>query len=143
MNPPPWNCETPADEAAFIEFVLDELDRLNADWSNSQEHEDSAALAIAIVEWERAKAAAQRAGLSVPPVKRRRGRQPVQTPGGPSALACAIRDVERMRAIFRKHWGKVNRHHRPTREDIASAFWELSPADDLKLRAHFDKQKRS
>ena len=78
----------------------------------------------------------------MPTEKRRRGRQRVPKPDGPSPLACAVRDVERMRVIFRQHWGKANRHLRPTREDIATAHWQLSADDEQKLRVHFEKKSQ-
>lgn len=142
MTPPPWNPQTEAEVIAFKEFVTDELDRLNVAMHTGPEGKRGMQLLSDIVREGQLRRELLELGVPVPPAKRKRGghRGP-RLPLTPSTLL-AIRDVERMRAIFRQHWGKVNRHHRPTREDIAAEFHNLSAEEKRELEEHFAKQPK-
>jgi hypothetical protein len=139
MKLPPWDSKNPEDQRAFAQFVmlkLDEMDQAVANGPIPEGFMEHMAL-------EAAKAAVARAasehGLEVKPSAPRRGRPP----GDIDHLACAIRDVGRMREIFRRFWGKSNRYTRPTRTAIAAEYWELSQGDEEALERHFKKVKKS
>ena len=139
MKLPPWNCKSPEDQWDFSQFVMLKLDEMDTAGVN-------AAIAEGVMEHmetEAAKAAVARMarehGLEIKPSAARHGRPP----GDIDDLACAIRDVGRMRDIFRKYWNRSNRYTRPTRTEIAAQYWALSEAEVDALERHFNKVKKS
>lgn len=139
MKVPPWACYTAEEQKAFAEFVMWKLDEMDMAEANAPvpegftDHmETEAAKASAIK-------AARDAGLIVQPSPNPRGRPKSDI----DALDCAIRDVGRMREIFRRYWGKSNRYTRPTRTAIAAKYWELSKEDADALERHFSKVKKA
>lgn len=139
MKVPPWDCYTVEDQQAFAQFVMWKLDEMDHAVANAPIPEG----VMEYMEVKAAKAAVARAarehGLEIKPSAARRGRPP----GDIDHLACAIRDVGRMRDIFREHWNRSNRYTRPTRTEIAAQYWALSEAEVDALERHFNKVKKS
>lgn len=134
MTLPPWNPQTPEEREAFAAFVMDELSRLN------ERAAEEAQTGPGVEYFEHVQGARRLASfgyrVSVP---KRPGRK-AKPLSEWTNLDYAKRDVERMPAIFRLHWGHRNRHTRPTREEIAAAFWELTPDEKEELQKAFAKR---
>jgi hypothetical protein len=132
MTLPPWNPATQAERDAFAAFVIEELARLN------ERASDDGQAGEEYLEHVQAAHRLARVGFRLQ-VRTRAGRKPKPFEQWTN-LDFAKRDVERMPAIFCKHWGHRNRHSRPTREDIAAEFWELTSAEKEELQKAFAKR---
>ena len=133
MTLPPWKPRTAEERRAFADFIISELARQNEEAARE-------AQSGAGVEYLDHVQGARRLALFGFQLRLPKRRGPKRKPLAEwTNLDFARRDVERMPAIFLKYWGHRNRHDRPTREDIAADFWELSPADKSKLERLFAK----
>lgn len=139
MNLPPWECHTIEDQRAFAAFVMRRLDEMDMAEANASIPEGFSDHMEAVTKKREVAELARQHGLEIAEPPRPRGRPH----GDIDALACAIRDVRRMRDIFRRFWGKSNRYTRPTRTAIATEYWELSEEDADALERHFNKGKKS
>lgn len=139
MKLPPWECHTVEDQRAFADFIMRRLDEMDMGGANASIPEGFLEHMEAVAKKNEVARLARQHGLEIAEPPRQRGRPH----GDVDTLACAIRDVRRMREIFRRFWGKSNRYTRPTRTAIATEYWELSEEDADALERHFNKGKKS
>jgi hypothetical protein len=99
---PPWDCYTPSDKRAFIDFIIDRLGELAEVEHGSQEYDDDVRLYIAMLRLEQAHDEAREAGIAIPEMKRRRGAQRRDRNNEELLLESAIRGGSR----------KLNRYSR-------------------------------
>lgn len=141
MTLPPWKPAGQADQIAFAAFVIAELDRMDAAAAN--EASDNADSIDYLRRLDQVRRQAASIGLTVPlPAARvRPGPKPAE-PSDPdfTDFQRAALDVPRIRAVFRRHWGKRNRYDRPLAEEIAAQRWELSPVERAALIDKFQRK---
>ena len=130
MTLPPWKSSSKTDQAALAEFIIRELDKKDAALAMGATDEDVAYLR----ELVRLNAEAVRLGI------------PLALPTVPvddlTDFDRASLDVQRIRALFKSHWGKRNRTAPPLAEEIAAQRWELSAEDTAKLIDKFQRKTK-
>lgn len=138
---PLWKSADPAEQAALSQFVISELDRLDAEIGIA------ASGVVDAIHYLRTIASVQRQassiGLHVPlPSAKLRPGPKTADPGSDDypAFERAVFDVPRIRAIFKMHWGKRNRHQRPLAEDIAADRWSLTSSERAALIDKFQRK---
>lgn len=140
MTLPPWKSDDPADQAALSRFVISELDRLDAEIGIAASGDPDAVEFLGAFANVQRQAAA--IGLQVPlPASKPRSGPKVADPADDDypRFDRAATDVQRVRAIFKLHWGKRNRLQRPLAEEIAAERWGLN---DVQRAALIDKFQR-
>lgn len=142
MKLPPWSSDDPEDQKALTRFVINELeltdDQLIRQFASkfAERSADPEFFAKANDQMEAERLAKRHGGsITWPEDKRRQGH-----PGHKGNFARAVRDVKRIREIFRKNWPeKKRRMHPPTAEQIAAERWGLSDEEATKLHKRFQR----
>lgn len=140
MSLPPWKPANDLERRAFSQFIIEQLDRQDETRFNSRASDENNSWSI-----RAARLAHEAASLGislVPPEPRNRsGPKPADPVSNdfPDFERAAL-DVPRIRAIFKLHWGKRNRHDRPLAEEIAAQRWELSEKDTARLIDKFQRK---
>lgn len=142
MTLPPWKSDDPLDQEALAQFVIDRLEeqdeRLMYRFARLfLRHSADPDFAAAAKEQLEAERLAKRHGGTIiwAEDKRRRG-----NPGHTGKFGRAVRDVPRIREIFRKHWPeKERRTAEPSAEHIAAKRWNLSREEATALHKRFQR----
>ena len=142
MKLPPWDCYNDQDRKAFADFVMARLDVLDMVEANAPIPEGFLEYLDDEMERRELTQKARALGLEVQSAPRARGRPKRTVPPDATTMECAIRDVKRMRGIFRQYWGHANRLTHPMREEIAAAYWQLTDAEKRTLVRRFAKPKK-
>jgi hypothetical protein len=142
MKLPPWRSNDPKDQRAFTRFVIEELEREDDELLREfaakflERADDPEFLTKARDQLDAERLAKLHGGrVEWLDDKARQG-----NPGLKGDFARAVRDVRRIREIFRKHWpDKVRRTHPPSAEQIAAVRWKLTNVEATRLHKKFHR----
>ena len=130
MTLPPWKSPSKPDQEALARFIIDELDKKDAALAMSATDDDVEYLR----ELVSLNAQAVRLGIPLP--------LPTVPTDELTDFDRASLDVQRIRALFKSHWGKRNRYAPPLAEEIAAQRWELSGEDTARLIDKFQRKTK-
>lgn len=141
MTLPPWRSNKPEDQQALSRFIIEELERADERSANAASDDTAAIRYLQGVNQVRQQARTLGLGVALPDAPRKRGPKALSLADDKATdFDRAVRDVQRIRALFRLHWGKRNRTERPMAEEIAAKRWELDAENTAALIAKFRKK---